>query len=628
MSINTQNDNTPKPELFYIESEQFQTSFGQLKGSESITVVNTLADNAFKHRITLSDETVSPITVPAPYVFNSSTDSRYNDSEFKGLLIDSGASTRSTGGIGQLKALQQLDTSVQLDKNTAGSANFTFGIGSAASIGSVDLDTPLGHITFHIVPVNTPFLLCLADMDKYGAFFNNITNQVIQSQTQPARHHPVIRRYGHAFLLWYTSAYILATESLVQNPCYLTDTELRRLHRRFGHPSVHRLHQLLERSGHNVELQALQYLTKYCEQCQKHGRSPGRFTFTLKDDLDFNYNVIIDIMYIGGKPVLHLVDEATRFQAGQWLKNVLAQYIWDQLRSCWIDTYLGPLDLVTANAGKQFMAKKFKQYAANMGIIVKNALVEAHHSIGMVERYHGPLRRVYSIVTSEIPGIEPDLALQMSFKAINDSVGPNGLVPTLLVFGAYPRMTELDAPSPSISQRAMAMKKAMDEVRKSTASRQINDALNTRNGPSTASVHDLPINSPVLVYREGNAGQSGEWKGPYNLLSIQGESVIIELPHGPTKFRNTSIKPYFIDNQKFILDNSASIQILPADKSPAGSAPTETPQTKTSSANNLPIKYAAKLSSATLAFLALVKQDRGRPRKYLKQANITAPLDI
>lgn len=186
LSINTHDDYTPEPttESLYTESEQFHTSFGQLEDSESITIVNTLADNAFKHRITLSDETVSPIT-PTSYVFNSSTDSRYNDTEFKELLINSGASTQSTGGIGQLKALQQLDTSVQLDKNTAGLANFTFGIGSAAFIGSVDLDSPLGQITFYIVPVNTPFLLCLANMDKHGAFFNNITNQVIQSQTQP-----------------------------------------------------------------------------------------------------------------------------------------------------------------------------------------------------------------------------------------------------------------------------------------------------------------------------------------------------------------------------------------------------------------------------------------------------------
>lgn len=97
----------------------------------------------------------------------------------------------------------------------------------------------------------------------------------------------------------------------------------------------------------------------------------------------------------------------------------------------------------------------------------------------------------------------------MSFKALNDSVGPNGLVPTLLVFGAYPRMTDMDAPSPTISQRSIAMRKAMEEVRRSHASHQVNDTLNTRNGPSTSLIHDLPLNSLVLVFREGNAGQSG-----------------------------------------------------------------------------------------------------------------------
>ena len=181
LSIDADNDCTLGSESFHMESEQFYISIGQLNNSESKSIINTLADNTFKHRITLSDETVLPTTL-TPYVFNSSTDSRYNDTEFKGLLINSGASTRSTGGIGQLKALQQLDISVQLDKNTAGSANFTFGIGSAASIGSVNLETSLGSITFYIMPVNTSFLLCLADMDKLRAFFNNITNEVIQIQ--------------------------------------------------------------------------------------------------------------------------------------------------------------------------------------------------------------------------------------------------------------------------------------------------------------------------------------------------------------------------------------------------------------------------------------------------------------
>ena len=94
--------------------------------------------------------------------------------------------------------------------------------------------------------------------------------------------------------------------------------------------------------------------------------------------------------------------------------------------------------------------------------------------------------------------------------------------------------------SPSIIQRSIAMKKAMEEIRKLNASRQVNDAINTRNGPSTTHLHDLPLNAPVLVYRE----KSG-WKGPYKLLGIEGESAMLNLPSGPTKFKATSVKPYY-----------------------------------------------------------------------------------
>jgi len=59
----------------------------------------------------------------------------------------------------------------------------------------------------------------------------------------------------------------------------------------------------------------------------------------------------------------------------------------------------------------------------------------------------------------------------MAFKVINDSIGPNGLIPTLLVFGAYPRIVESDVPNPTVIKRAVALKKAMEEVKKLRAER-------------------------------------------------------------------------------------------------------------------------------------------------------------
>ena len=132
----------------------------------------------------------------------------------------------------------------------------------------------------------------------------------------------------------------------------------------------------------------------------------------------------------------------------------------------------------------------------------------------------------------------------MAFKALNDTASLDGLVPTLLVFGAYPRMAELDTPSPTVTQRANAVKKAMVEIRKLRAERQVADALNMRNGPKTDAIHDLPPNSLVLVWREGNIGYLGHWDGPFTLLTVKGEMCTIELISGPTPFRSTVVKPY------------------------------------------------------------------------------------
>jgi len=70
----------------------------------------------------------------------------------------------------------------------------------------------------------------------------------------------------------------------------------------------------------------------------------------------------------------------------------------------------------------------------------------------MVERYYGPLYHIYHIIIIELPNIGKDIALQMAFKVINNSTGPNSLIPTLLVFGAYLYIVEFDTPNPTIVQ--------------------------------------------------------------------------------------------------------------------------------------------------------------------------------
>ena len=87
-----------------------------------------------------------------------------------------------------------------------------------------------------------------------------------------------------------------------------------------------------------------------------------------------------------------------------------------------------------------------------------------HYLISLVECYYGLLRHIYNIITIKVTVINSKLVLQMAFKALNNLARLHRLVFTLLVFSAYPQMTELDAFSATITQHTVAMRKAMDKI--------------------------------------------------------------------------------------------------------------------------------------------------------------------
>ena len=52
----------------------------------------------------------------------------------------------------------------------------------------------------------------------------------------------------------------------------------------------------------------------------------------------------------------------------------------------------------------------------------------------------------------------------MAIKFVNNTAGSNGLVPTLLVYRAYLKISKLDPPAPSITDWAAVIQKAMAKI--------------------------------------------------------------------------------------------------------------------------------------------------------------------
>ena len=75
--------------------------------------------------------------------------------------------------------------------------------------------------------------------------------------------------------------------------------------------------------------------------------------------MNFNAELIIDIIYINRKPVLYIIDNAIVFQAAKFLYNIEAIIVWEVLQLCWLNIYIGPPDIIVYNTGMNFTAKEF-----------------------------------------------------------------------------------------------------------------------------------------------------------------------------------------------------------------------------------------------------------------------------
>lgn len=75
--------------------------------------------------------------------------------------------------------------------------------------------------------------------------------------------------------------------------------------------------------------------------------------------------------------------------------------------------------------------------------------------MGVGERYHGVVRQVYNRFAENHLDLAAELVLAAAIKAINDTAGIDGLVPTLLVSGEMPKLQLPDADEGDLAQADM-----------------------------------------------------------------------------------------------------------------------------------------------------------------------------
>jgi hypothetical protein len=173
-------------------NELFLTSLDELQNIEFVnsslitsslakSFINSLANKAFEHRLILKNITNVFVNESFDFIYTSIIESRYNDREFKDILMNCDAAKRLTAEIEQFTALQRLNDSIQLNKSIVES-KIQFDIDSISIMSTIELNISLEQLIFHIVEINTSFLLCLVDLNRLEMYFNNLTNELMQKR--------------------------------------------------------------------------------------------------------------------------------------------------------------------------------------------------------------------------------------------------------------------------------------------------------------------------------------------------------------------------------------------------------------------------------------------------------------
>lgn len=204
---------------------------------------------------------------------------------------------------------------------------------------------------------------------------------------------------------------------------------------------------------------------------------------------------------------------------------------------CWASVYSGFPDAIRLDRETAFVSDEFRQNAKDTGINLQLSGIEAHNSIGKGERYHYPLRRIYETVEKEHPRLRGKSTLRLAIKAINDTMGPNGLIPSLLVFGTLPRFPGIEASHPNQRERFQALKTARAEMEAIVAETRIQKALRSKLPPATKYLI-LP-GDLVRVFRE----RSGRWEGPFTVTKVSKKIISVTDGIKVREFNITAILP-------------------------------------------------------------------------------------
>jgi len=202
--------------------------------------------------------------------------------------------------------------------------------------------------------------------------------------------------------------------------------------------------------------------------------------------------------------------------------------------------YVGFPESMLTDQGSAFVSKEWKYNCELAEIELRHTGTESHNSLGSAETYHALLRRTYQKTRMDHPTVPVDVSLALTVKAMNSTVGPDGLCPQLLVFGVMPRLPSICPQElPEQKERLRALATARLEYERLVSKELVHRGI--RSIPPPACDHKYMPGDFFYVYREGVK----HYTGPHLIASVYGKQVRLHVGEntGPREFNIAQLRP-------------------------------------------------------------------------------------
>lgn len=133
------------------------------------------------------------------------------------------------------------------------------------------------------------------------------------------------------------------------------------------------------------------------------------------------------------KPVIHTVDTSNYFQNSLFIRSQATKNVWKYFCTFLLTVNTDFSETIGLDL-KSFTSENFRNNAKDACVSLKFRAIESHNAIGLGERYHHTIRRIFNITFTEHPQLSDTFLQLHGIKVINDNMGSNGLAPSIFVF--------------------------------------------------------------------------------------------------------------------------------------------------------------------------------------------------